>query len=279
MSAALAGIAVLLTFAAIWELAGSAHGRAAPLVTAMLGRLTGGRARSVVEAAERLGLSARIERAGLSGTLDPRAAIAAKLAIGLTGAAIGIAVAPLLAPRLALTASGALAVAGFLAPDAALERRAARRRRAFVGALPDALDMLAVGAAAGRDAAGGMAAIVRAGSPGTLTAELARTVAEVECGRPMRAATASLRRRVPGAEIAALAAALERSRVYGSPLADQLYAQATELRRAQRRRIEDRAARAAPKIQLVVALVLVPSVLLTLVAAIVAHSDALLGQF
>ena len=35
--------------------------------------------------------------------------------------------------------------------------------------------------------------------------------------------------------------------------------------------------RAAPKIQLVVALVLVPSVLLMILAALIAHSDALLG--
>jgi tight adherence protein C len=95
----------------------------------------------------------------------------------------------------------------------------------------------------------------------------------------VRRAVDDLRRRVGGVELGALAAALERSRIYGSPLAEQLHLQATELRRETRRRIEERAARAAPKIQLVVALVLVPSVLLTILAAIVAHADSLLGQF
>jgi len=66
-------------------------------------------------------------------------------------------------------------------------------------------------------------------------------------------------------------------RRFGSPLADQLHELASSVRREARRRIEERAARAAPKIQLVVALVLVPSVLLLLVAALVAHSGALLG--
>jgi tight adherence protein C len=79
--------------------------------------------------------------------------------------------------------------------------------------------------------------------------------------------------------VGALAAAIERSRTYGSPLAERLHLQAGALRVEARRRIEDRAARAAPKIQLVVALVLVPSVLLVIVAAIIAHSGALLGQF
>jgi len=77
--------------------------------------------------------------------------------------------------------------------------------------------------------------------------------------------------------VGALAAALERSRTYGSPLAEQLHEQATGLRRDARRRIEEHAARAAPKIQLVVALVLVPSVLLMLTAAILAHADAFFG--
>ena len=49
------------------------------------------------------------------------------------------------------------------------------------------------------------------------------------------------------------------------------------LRRDARRRIEERAASAAPKIQLVVALVLVPSVLLMILAALIAHADALVG--
>ena len=62
-----------------------------------------------------------------------------------------------------------------------------------------------------------------------------------------------------------------------APLADQLHGQAMSLRRDARRRIEERAARAAPKIQLVVALVLVPSVLLMMLAALIAHADALLG--
>ena len=93
------------------------------------------------------------------------------------------------------------------------------------------------------------------------------------------AALRSLRARVPGGEIAALCAAIERSRRYGSPLADQLRRQSSALRRDQRRAVEERAARAAPKIQLVVALVLVPSVLLMIAAALIANADVLLSGF
>jgi tight adherence protein C len=167
-------------------------------------------------------------------------------------------------------------VAGFLCPDALLERVGRRRRERLVAALPDALDMLAVGAASGRSPAA-LLADLAGGSSGPLGSELGSAVAEIDCGAPVRAAVERLRARVGGAEIGALASALQRSRSYGSPLAEQLHEQAASLRRDARRRTEERAARAAPKIQLVVALVLVPSVLLMLAAALVGHSDALFG--
>ena len=104
-------------------------------------------------------------------------------------------------------------------------------------------------------------------------------VAELSCGRPLSEALRSLRTRVPGSELATLCASIERSRRFGSPLADQLRRQSAALRRDQRRAVEERAARAAPKIQLVVALVLVPSVLLMIAAGLIANADTLLAGF
>ena len=277
MTAALAAIAVLLAFGAAWELAGAAGERLGAGARAALASVSAGRAGSLAEAGEWLGLPARLERAGLGGRVAPRAVVAAKLAGAAIGALVGLGAAPAVPARLGIPVGLGFVAAGFLSPDALLERRARLRRRRFVAALPDALDMLAVGAASGRDPATGLGEIA-AGTGGPLALELGRAVAEVECGRPLRDAIAQLRGRLGGAEVGALAAALERSRTYGSPLAEQLHLQATDLRRDARRRLEEHAARAAPKIQLVVALVLVPSVLLTILAAIVAHSDALLGN-
>jgi tight adherence protein C len=169
-------------------------------------------------------------------------------------------------------------VAGFLAPDVLLERRARQRQRRLVAALPDALDLLAVSAGSGRGPAAGIEQLARAGK-GPLAEELRLTVAELSCGVPLSAALASLRARVPGSELATLIAAIERSRKFGSPLADQLRRQASSLRRDSRRAVEERAARAAPKIQLVVALVLVPSVLLMIAAALIANAGTLLAGF
>ncbi len=148
----------------------------------------------------------------------------------------------------------------------------------MLASLPDALDLLAVGSTSGRSAATGFAEIARSGG-GPLADELRMVSSELDCGEPLSIALAGLRERVPGSELATLCASIERSRRLGAPLADQLSRQATALRRDQRRDVEEAAARAAPKIQLVVALVLVPSVLLMIAAALIANADVLLAGF
>lgn len=204
--------------------------------------------------------------------------IATKLASSAAAGLVALLAAPAAPGHLSLLVATGMPLAGFFVPDALLERRARLRRRRLVAALPDALDLLAVGAASGRGSAAGFAEIARSGV-GPLAEELRITGAELECGRPLTEALQSLRVRVPGSEVAALCAAIERSRRYGSPLADQLRRQSSALRRDQRRLVEEHAARAAPKIQLVVALVLVPSVLLMIAAALIANADVLLGGF
>ena len=275
-SAAFAAITVLLAFGAAWELAGRRDAALGAALGRALAAASGGRARSVAEAALRLGIPARIARAGLSDRLPVTAVLASKLAGIVLGASIALLVAPAAPGRFAAPVAVALPISGFLAPDALLEREARRRLRQLVVALPDALDLLAVGAEAGRGP-GLVLGEIAGGTTGPLARELAVAASEVECGASQRDALSGLRDRIPGGEIASLAAALERSARYGSPLTVQLRDQATALRRDHRRRIEEHAARAAPKIQLVVALVLVPSVLLMIAAALIANADALLA--
>jgi tight adherence protein C len=212
----------------------------------------------------------------------PRVPVPKLLFVRLVGAAsgaiVGLAASPVAPGRTALLVLVAMPIAGFFVPDAVLQRRARRRRQRLVAALPDALDLLAVGAGTGRGPAAGIEQLA-ATSDGPLAEELRLTVAELSCGVSLSTALDSLRRRVPGSELATLVASIERSRQLGSPLADQLRDQSTSLRRDSRRLVEERAARAAPKIQLVVALVLVPSVLLMIVAGLIANAENLFVGF
>ena len=229
-------------------------------------------------AALKLGLPERLARAGMQARYPLPAVLVAKLAGTAAGGIVAMAAAPAAPGRISLLVAIGMPAAGFMAPDALLEREARRRQRRLVGALPDALDLLAVSATSGRSAAAGFEELARAGD-GPLADELRVTVAELSCGQPLSEALTALRARVPGSELATLVASIERSRRFGSPLADQLRRQSTALRRDQRRAVEESAARAAPKIQLVVALVLVPSVLLMIAAGLIANADTLLSGF
>jgi tight adherence protein C len=226
---------------------------------------------------ERLRLARRLARAGLAGRIMPRSLLAAKIGGALAGTLWGMVIAPGVPGRLAFVVAAGVPLAGFLAPDAWLERRARLRLRALRSGLPDALDLVAVGAAAGRSPLAGLAEL--GGGDGPLGRELAVLAAESSCGLPQRQALESLRRRAPVPEVAAMCGVIERSRRYGSPLSDQLREQASALRGAQRRRVEEQAARAAPKIQLAVALLLVPSVLLMIAAGLLANVDRFVTGF
>jgi tight adherence protein C len=226
---------------------------------------------------ERLSLTARLARAGLAERLSPGSVLAAKLGGALAGIVWGMVIAPAAPGRIAVVVAAGLPVAGFLGPDAWLERRARRRLRVLRSALPGALDLLAVGTAAGRSPVAGLAEL--GDGDGPLARELAVLSAESSCGLPQRQALESLRRRAPVPEVAMMCSVIERSRRFGSPLSDQLQEQAAALRGAQRRRVEEQAARAAPKIQLAVALLLVPSVLLMIAAGLVANVDRFMAGF
>jgi tight adherence protein C len=223
-----------------------------------------------------LDLPERLRRSGLEARLPLPALLLAKFACLVLGALFALAAAPAAPGRLAVPVALGLPVAGFFLPDALLEREARRRRRRLVSALPDALDLLAVSVASGRGPADGLAQLARTGE-GPLAEEMRIAAAELSCGSSLTAALAALRARVPGSELATLVASIERSRRFGSPLADQLRRQASALRRDSRRAVEERAARAAPKIQLVVALVLVPSVMLMIAAGLIANAGSLLS--
>jgi tight adherence protein C len=225
----------------------------------------------------RLALSGRIARAGLADRLSAASLLAAKGGGALAGALWALVLAPSAPSRLAWIVAAALPAAGFLGPDAWLEHRARRRLRALRAGLPDALDLLAVGTAAGRSPLAGLAELGTGEGP--LARELAMLSAESSAGLAQSEALESLRRRAPIREVSAMCGVIDRSRRYGSPLADQLREQATALRGTQRRRIEEQAARAAPKIQLAVALLLVPSVLLMIAAGLLANIDRFLAGF
>ena len=216
-----------------------------------------------------LGLQARITAAGQPGGLGTREVMAAKLASLGAGALIGATLGALAPGRLGYLLVVAGPLAGFFGPDLWLRRRATDRAAHIRCELPYLLDLLRVTVEAGMPLASALGAVGERAS-GALATEWRAIGREVELGVPVARSLASLADRVPLEEVRALVTTLERTSRHGAPLGDALAAQARDARLARRRRIQEEAARAGPKIQLVVALLLVPSVLLVVAAALAA---------
>jgi tight adherence protein C len=214
-------------------------------------------------------LEARIAAAGRPGGLGAQALMAAKLAALALGVVVGTVLGALAPGRLGLLLVLATPVAGFVGPDLWLRRRAVERAACVRRELPYLLDLLRVTIDAGMPLATALGAVgERASGP---LAEGWRAVgAQVGLGVPLGEALDEMCARVPLEEVRSLVTALERASRHGAPLGETLGAQARDARLARRRRIQEEAARAGPKIQLVVALLLVPSVLLLVAAALAA---------
>jgi tight adherence protein C len=269
MAAALAFLAALLATAGLASLAPGRRRR----------RLGGLSLRILVTAGESLraslrlpaprDLAARLDAAGLPPGLGEREVMAAKLGAAAVAGAIGLPMSTSAPGRLGPLVAAAAPAAGFLAPDLWLARRAAERARRVRRELPALLDLLRVTVDAGLSLPAALAAVGGRAS-GPLAREWRGVARQAALGVPITDALAGMARRLPLPEVAALVGALERARRHGAPLAGTLAAQARDARFALRRGVQEEAARAGPKIQLVVALLLVPSVLLLVAAALVA---------
>jgi tight adherence protein C len=265
---------VLAVTAAVIAAAGVAE-MAAAAGEARSGR---GRGRVLLQGLARLGrrlgapappadLERRLAAAGLPPSVRVGDVMAVKAAAALVALLAGLPVAAAMPGRLGPVALVAAPAAAFLAPDLWLARRIRRRARTMDAELADVLDLLRVAVDAGLSPARALGEVGRR-RHGALAAELRGAAARIDLGVPRAAVLESLEHRCPIAGIVPLAAAVMRAERHGAPLGPALAAQAADARARHAQRLRERAARAAPKIQLVVALLLVPAVMLMLGAAI-----------
>jgi tight adherence protein C len=213
-------------------------------------------------------LRERLTAAGDPPGLGVREWMAIKAGCGAGAVLLAASVASRGPGRLGLLLTLAAPLAGFVLPDFWLSRLIRARLEDARRHLPDMLDLLRV------TVEGGVPPLravlqVSAHFDGVLAVEWRRLAASVSMGEPQESALARLAERLPAEEVRTFADSLTRAGRHGTPLGKTLAAQAARARHARRHEIRERAARAGPKIQLVVALVLVPSVLL-MVAAVLA---------
>jgi tight adherence protein C len=233
-------------------------------MTVLLARI----ARRAGVRADRRDLQGRLTAAGAPLGLTVVDVVALEAAGALAGLLLALPLAAALPGRLGIALALCAPAAGFLAPDVALARRARARAARVRTELADVLDLLRVAVEAGLPVGRALTEVGRR-CGGLLAAEIGAAAMRMQFGATRPEALAALVARCPVDGVAALAAAIERADRHGAPLAPALQALAAEARAEQARRLRDDAARAAPKIQLVVALVLVPAVMLLVAAVLV----------
>ena len=216
---------------------------------------------------------ARLEAAGLGSRLRPAEWAGVKVCAAVLSLAFAVAGGGALPGRLQLLALAAAPLAGLAAPDFWLSRLTARRLHEAAAELPPMLDLLEVAVRAGSAPAAALGA-VGARFKGPLAAEWRAAATAVALGTTQDDALAVMVRRLPAPPIRAFAESMWRARRRGLPLADMLANLAAGTRHDEQVRIRERAARAGPKIQLVVAFVLVPAMMLFVAAALIAELTA-----
>ncbi len=159
-------------------------------------------------------------------------------AVGLV-AGVGLSLAMLAgnahrSPVFFLLLCGVTTMSGVVGRDFALSQEVRRRERRMIAELPAVAEMLALAVGAGEGAGGAIDRIART-SRGELAKELAVTLAEARAGTPLVRALENLadRTSLPALSrfVDGITVAIER----GTPLADVLRAQATDVREAGKR--------------------------------------------
>lgn len=198
----------------------------------------------------------------------------ARARVGWAGAGLLCGALVTLTHPVGLAVGAAGAALGYLLPAHAVAREAKRRRIGVVHQLPDMIDLVVICTESGMALEPSMRLAAQR-LPGPLAEEVATTVRELDLGTPRREAYAALASRMRVAELTGLVGALLQAEELGAPIADVLRRQAALLRSARTQDIREHAARAAPRVQLVIAMVMVPAALLVVLGLLAIQ---LIGQ-
>lgn len=189
---------------------------------------------------------------------------------------VGVVLAVLFAVLGAWPASVILLVLGWIGVDAWLSRAGRLRQAQLERDLPDFVDVLAITVRAGT---GYRAALDRVGASlsGPAAEEVLSTLRQMDLGATRREAFEALRARNESETLDSFVAAQLQAEELGVPLADALASIARDTRRSSAQEARRRAQRAAPRVSLIGATLLLPATLLLIAVGLFISSGVSLG--
>jgi tight adherence protein C len=271
----LLGVPLLLDRGPLERLAGRAGG--APerrrsitvrLVTGLAGRL-GPRVAPSIRGRQRERIAHRLDLAGRPGAMTVQRFLGLKAALAtlLGGAFLLLAIAGgsplLLVPAL---------VVGWWGADIWLSREGRLRQERIERDLPDFLDILAVTVRAGLGYRAALARVAEA-LGGPISEEMLTALRQMELGASRRQAFLALRDRSSSESLGTFIAAQLQAEELGVPLSQALNDIAEDMRRAAHQNARRRAARAAPRVSLIVTTLIVPGAMILILVSLVLGSD------
>lgn len=169
-----------------------------------------------------------------------------------------------------------LALLGWLSVDFSLAGQARRRQHRIDRDLPDFLDVLTITVGAGL---GFRNALRRVSEElgGPVAEEVRIVLRQMSLGASRRAAFEGLRERTDSEQLGQFVTAFLQAEELGTPLGDGLVAIARDMRKAFAQKARRDAARAAPKVSLVLTTVAVPGALILLLTGVFLSADIDLG--
>ena len=167
------------------------------------------------------------------------------IALGLVLAAFVWKAAP--ESRFRMTFAIAPVVIALLAPEMWLSRRIEARRREFVRAFPDVIDLLCLSVEAGLGLDGALQEVVKRRDD-VAGEELARVLEEIQLGTPRALAWKHLAERIPAYEVSTFAAAIVQAEQLGTSLSQVLRAQSDAVRMRRTLAIREAAAKMPTKL-------------------------------
>jgi tight adherence protein C len=170
-----------------------------------------------------------------------------------------------------------LAASGWLLYDLWLSGVARRRQALIESDLPDFLDILAVTVGAGLGFRDGLARVAET-LEGPLAEEMLTALRQMDLGASRRDAFKALAERNDSESLGAFVSALLQAEELGAPLADTLRQISTDMRRITHQQARQQAARAAPRVSLVVTTMILPAVVILIGAALWLGSDFSFGD-
>jgi tight adherence protein C len=168
-------------------------------------------------------------------------------------------------PALILVVLGLLIVMGFYLPYMWLRRRVEARQRGLMRALPDALDLMAIGVSAGLSLDGAMLEVVQKWE-GELSRELNLVLNEIRMGIGRRQALLNLAERTQLDDIRLLVAALVQADEIGANVSETLNVQAEQLRMRRRQMAEELARKAPVKMLIPLIFLIFPALFIVILA-------------